>query len=867
MTEIITNYGVEPVKTEVSKVKSLPQKFDRSKPRKISHDEFWRREKRKNSGWIERLYNSIKNVTGLGVGSKKVEKALQQVKNQEISVQEFKNIVKGYNSSQESSAQLLGDAFAVAFSIPVFFMLHKQGNLLASRIKLNEKNAKTFIEDIFPKEYADKVLNTAKSNKKMLAIITALTALNAGYMKMCLLSLNSIGSPEYKVDEKIYGKKSQRTKIEAKRAKAAKRQNNKNGRNANLKNFVSGAINGLMLPVMLLGGVIGVPLFIIGNSLTRYFVGSKQDKNKSVEGYINNLTNEAVTTGLVTAGLAVPLFKKGNYIKVFNENLKKATDVLSKAKLEKPDYADKSALSELEDALYSSDKVSEIINGSMSIDEQIKQLTKENIFAVKFKQISNDGSSLTEALRENCPATRTVEQAQKFIDEKMGKGYKISKILGVGTIAETYLAKTTNGKDVCLKVLKEGISEEKILKDKEKFVEIVKNMKDKTEEEKAYLLKNVDDLSNGVLKEVDFQNEMKAAKELVPYTKVAKVVEPIEVKNGVYVMEKAEGISLSSLVDLNEAKLYRETLENGSTMSLLYQPSNKSNLGKLLKDKKTKEEKLETINAYIKKIEARTPEFGNIDLKENDVNYLIREYMKVLVEQFTKVEKDGKVLHADIHPGNVFIDVNALRNKKGKIFTLIDTGNTIKQTQAQSMRAVNLTSYIKHANVPDLAEYVLEGAILPKNLSKEEAVKKLTEELNKCFFDDKTTLERMTNENFLILSSNIMRKYDILPSDTQLNLFKARRSADNSLANMIETLLKIKLKDVTGTISGIGTGIGFGKDIALMMKKFNKLKSVQEKENLKLLTKEQAEKQKNNTNNLKTNSEKYLIYKLKQSMI
>lgn len=865
MTEISTNYEINQPKISNEVSQSAPIRQERVK-QSITHDEFWRREKRKNTGLIERLYNVIKNTTGLGTGSKKVERALSQVQDGKISQADFKQTVQNYNSSQETSAQLMGDGVTIATSIPMFFWMQKQGKMLASRVKLNEKGAKELIKGYVPKNYVDKLINLAKSDKKILGAAIGVTALNAGITKLFVMQLNRIGSKEYKLDEKVYGKKSERNEFEAYRAKEAKRQNKKNRRMADLRNFASGTVNGLLMPVMFLGGIVGAPLFLIGNSLTRYFVGSKEDKNKSVGGYVDNLANDAVSTGLVAAGLAIPLVKRGNYTKIFNENLKKATETLSKAKLEKPDYADKSALAELENAVYGSKNVSKIINSDIPTEEQIKKLTDENIFAVKFKQISNDGSDLAEALRENCPSTRTLEQAQKYIDDRMGKGYNVFKILGVGTIAETYLAKGPDGREVCLKVLKEGINEEKILKDKEKFIDIIKNLTDKSEEEKKYLLKNVDDLADGILKEVDFQNELEAAKALVPYTKVAKVVQPIEVKNGVYVMEKANGISLSSLVELNEAKLYRETLEKGSLMNVIYTPSEKSALGRALKDAKTKEEELKIVDEYIKKVEARTPEFGNIDLTENDVNRLLKEYMKVLVEQFNKVEKDGKILHADIHPGNVFIDINALKNKKGKVFTLIDTGNTIKQSQEQSLRAINLTSYIKRANVPDLAEYVLEGAILPKGMTQKEAVAKVAEELNKCFFDDKTALNRMTNESFLNLSSNIMRKYNIMPSDTQLNLFKARKSASNSLENMMNALLQLKLKDVDGFFSGMGSGLGIGKDIALLMRQFSKLKSVQEKENLKLLTKEQVSKQMNNPNMLETNSEKYLTYKLKQSM-
>ena len=581
MTELSTNYQLNQANLPQQSVQTPPVKQESAKYR-ISHDEFWNRERRKNTGLIERLYNVIKNTTGFGIGSKKVERKLEQVKSGQISQAEFKNIVQRYNSSQETSAQLLGDGLTVAASIPMFFLLQKKGNMLASRVKLNNKGAKTIIETMVPKAWTEKLFNLSQSNKKITGAVIGLTALSAGFTKLFVMQLNRIGSKEYKLDEKVYGKKSERNAFGAFRAKEAKRRNKKSRRIADFRNFVSGTINGLMMPVMLLGGAIGAPIFLAGNSLVRYFVGSKEDKNKSVGGYLNNLTGDVITTGLVTAGLAVPLVKHGNYAKVFNENLKKATETLSKAKLTSPDYAEKSALSQLEDAIYGSKDVSKIIDSNLPIEEQIKKLTEENIFAVKFKQISNDGSDLTEALRENCPPTRTIDEAQKYIDKQMGKGYDVSKLLGVGTIAETYLAKGPDGREVCLKILKEGISEEKILKDKEKFTNIVKNLSDKSEDEKAYLLKNIDDLANGILKEVDLKNELEAAKALVPYTKVANVVKPIEVKNGVYVMEKADGISLASLVELNEAKMYKETLEKNSAMNIFYEPSSKSKLGKAL---------------------------------------------------------------------------------------------------------------------------------------------------------------------------------------------------------------------------------------------------------------------------------------------
>lgn len=98
------------------------------------------------------------------------------------------------------------------------------------------------------------------------------------------------------------------------------------------------------------------------------------------------------------------------------------------------------------------------------MDEIINSLSDENIFAVKFLQIKNKGllsgeynkyEKISEALRENCPPTRTIEEAQEHINKLWGSSeYTISKLLGVGTVAETYLAKDKSGKEVCIKVLK-----------------------------------------------------------------------------------------------------------------------------------------------------------------------------------------------------------------------------------------------------------------------------------------------------------------------------------------------------------------------------------------------------------------------------
>ena len=71
-------------------------------------------------------------------------------------------------------------------------------------------------------------------------------------------------------------------------------------------------------------------------------------------------------------------------------------------------------------------------------------------------------------------------------------------------------------------------------------------------------------------------------------------------------------------------------------------------------------------------------------------------------------------LHVDIHPGNIFINIDALKSGKGKPYTLIDTGNTIDLTKEQAIKSLRLTSFIKNGNVKDITAYFIDGAILPR---------------------------------------------------------------------------------------------------------------------------------------------------------
>ncbi len=817
-------------------------------PKVLTLTDTFIKEKKKN-GLIERLYDGIKNLTGLGIGSKKVKAEIAKAENGEISKDEAIKSIENYGKSQETSAQLTGDLVSIGASGITFAFLNKWINFGRGVLKTNTRVEKFLKEALKSEETpaAGKFIakNSLKilDSKKNIMILSAIGAsLVGGISKYFTMKFNRVGSSEFKIEKE----KNKNTKSVLEKAilKEEKAELKKERKKANFRNFASGCINGAMTPLLSLGAIVATPLYLVGSSLNRFFIGSHREKDKSLTNYIQNLKNDSLAHATIALATAIPMIKKANYMKTYNINLDNTIAKLSKAKLTEPDYTGKSGYEQIQDILFNTKNIENIINSyKFTTDEQIQLLTKENIFAVKFKQISNDSSTLTRALRESCPVSRSLEDAQTIISKNFGPDYEVTKLLGVGTVAETYLVKIKNGKEVCIKMLKDGISREKILQDKEKFKNIINSCTGKTADEKDYLLKNLDDIANTILKEVDLKNEMEAAQNLVKHTKVANVVKPIEVKNNLYVMEKAEGISLSAFTELEHLRIEKKWAKIFG------------------KDTAAIDEK-------IKIAKQKLPNNGNFELTEKEAKRLVIEYHKVLNEQFRKIEKNGKFIHADIHPGNIFINVDALKSGKGKVFTLIDTGNVIQQSSTQALHNLNLDQYVYYKNVPDIVDFALNGAVLPEKMSQKEAIEKVSKDLSECLFDDKTKLEILDQDTILNLVEQIMQKYKIIPNNTQAALKKAKTSAKNSeeaLAQELNKIYREKIFDKDENLNKTELTKSIFKNIGRIIQErlYDKKQDIL---NLKELTFEQLKKQRHNPNNLQTNSENYLTAELKSLM-
>lgn len=817
----------------------------------------------KKNGIIEKIFDFAKGAIGFGVSSKKVKQRITAYENGEISEQEVKTSISKYRASQEGAEQGFGNTVSGLGAVLTYFGLTNQAKKLNARFEVGA--VPQFIEELSKNlPAASKIKSIITSNKKTLAIILPLTMAVGGMAKLVTLKFNRIGTKEFTVDNK--------ESLSKQEYKAAKKelgkQKFKKRLKQDFKNLFTGALNGLLAPVAgLAGGIVGVPAYLAAMTGIKYATG--ESKNKSLKGFAENIGDTAGSLGITALALGIPALTKARYSKTLAKNLEIVTKKLKGVTLQAPDLpSDKTAFNEIQDILLGSKGIKKILDNAegLSVEEQIVKLTDENIFAVKFMQIdkgklgafNSNISEISSKLIENCPPSRDLLGAQEEVNKLLGsQEYKLEKLLGVGTVAETYLAKDSNGKEVAVKILKKGIALEKIQKDKEALINIISEGKplEQLSETQKYLIRNVENLSEGISKEVDFVNEMKAAQELKKYTQKADVVTPIEAKPGIYVMEKAPGISLDTLTK------YCNLMDCRNFISKWEESEYKAN-------------QLAKIDQRIKKLKERSPDFENFEITTPQLKKLLNNYIEVLTEQFSKLERDGKVVHADIHPGNIFINLQSLQTGKGKLFTLIDTGNTINLNKEQTAMALKLTSYIKKGNVDDVVRVSLKDAILPEGLAHEEAVKAVTKDMKQIFFDNKTKINPMSVDEFYNLFNNVSRKYNIIPNNTQLNMEKAKKSANNSFEDLVNNFFQKKVSDLdpngglknASKAKQLKQGAKLMGEAALVGNKYIMTKSAQEANNLFKMSPKQAWNHFFNKNNLKSNSEEYLTYKFKQNM-
>ena len=510
------------------------------------------------------------------------------------------------------------------------------------------------------------------------------------------------------------------------------------------KDNLTGAIDGALAPVAVLkGAIIGIPLVMGENALQRY-IFVKSDDKKSTKDFLDkqkdNLAVKAVATGAIAYKARKLHTSLGSWDKAIEKALKNVKDLKPFEKVSVD--SDFNMLSSKAQLLLADPKFAmDIFASGKSVEEKMRIIEDKNIFLPKFIQTipenvlgmlgkdeidfgglklnTKEISTIITRFKSDCPQSRTVKEAQDFISKTYGDKYTIinDKALGVGTVAETFLAKdNTTGKEVVIKLLKKGMSAEKIENDRKAFIDLLKENSTDDKEKTDFLLRKINSLYDAWAKEVDLSKEMEATQILGKNARNYHAITPIEVKDNIYVMEKAPGIQFNEFID------------------------------QMMKENKK--------------------------LSKTDLMNLMRNYFQVFFEQLLSVPKKGeKVMHADPHPGNIFINLADTERP----FTFIDTGNVLRYTPEEAIEnALNHLDYFI-GNTKGIAKSLLREASLPEGMTEKQALEIVTKGLNEKVYNGHTNL--ITGGNFFQDVNNVALKVmsdnGIIANQNNTNLLKA----------------------------------------------------------------------------------------------
>lgn len=350
-----------------------------------------------------------------------------------------------------------------------------------------------------------------------------------------------------------------------------------------------------------------------------------------------------------------------------------------------------------------------------------------------------DLQGILQRIKSDCPTSRDIKAAQQMLDKEYNGAYKIDKLLGVGSIAESYLAKNNKGEEVVVKIVKQHfLDADKIAADKAKILKKVdERAKDdyhfltskqtiKTPERKEYDINQLDNMYKVWGEEVNLSQEALSAKEIGEQAARFQPVDVIDAKPNIFIMQKAQGVQLDS-----------------------------SKFAQKWKD---------------------------ANLTEADFKNFVENYVQVYCEQLFSLPKVGKkVVQSDPHGGNILVDVEKIKDLKNgsKPITIIDYGNTTKTERAQAIK--NLFNHIDYlvGNTDAIAEAMLEGAKLGKN-NKKQIIKEMSAALKDTIYNPDTKID-VDNPVKIFSTVNsfcldFMQKKNIIPNAGHINQMKAEET-------------------------------------------------------------------------------------------
>lgn len=647
------------------------------------------------NGFIGKISDKIKTLCGSKLTLKNLEKDIADVKNNKKDAAEVQKFLKDYQYQQREIREITTDV-ATGFAAFTVFRKVKTLGFLADAFTFNK-------------------LNAAKYFKIAAMVLAPLTAM---FTKPIIKAIDSIGikKEQYKEERTI------------------------------LRDMATGIVDGALAPLAMANMLIGLPVIAAVNSLSRYIFTKKDDK--SFKDMFAQQTQNIAPKAAAAAILILAAWRAKAKIKGWSEAAQKALKNVENLKVfkavEKP-LEFEELVQQIK--IMENPKLTDILNNSkLSLDEKMRKIEEFNLFVPKYLQTIPDNlmekygnkelGEIVTRFKSSCALSRTIEQAQEVVSKVYGSKYILigDKPLGVGTVAEAYLAKEAQtGKEVVIKILKDGMSLEKINADKKAIYEFLDASEIHDASRKDYFKRRIDSLFDAWAKEVDLAGESKAAKVLGKNARGYNAVVPIEVKDNVYVMERAKGIQLNELVD--------ELHKQGKTITT------------------------------------------------KDFIFIMANYFKVFMEQLLSVPKKGmKIMHADPHPGNIFVDIDNLE----KPYTFIDTGNVLSYTPKKAIQ--NLFSHLDYfiGNSRALAAQMLDGASLPEGMTMKQAITLVEKELKERAFNGSVKIADIPFKVINDLCLDIMQRHNIIANPNNTNLLKAEATYFSNLFSLkgIKKVLK-----------------------------------------------------------------------------
>lgn len=312
-----------------------------------------------------------------------------------------------------------------------------------------------------------------------------------------------------------------------------------------------------------------------------------------------------------------------------------------------------------------------------------------------------------ESLQSSCKPTRTLVQAQQYLDEVYGKGvYLLKKQLGAGSVGESYIAtQAEGGKNVIVKLLKRGVNAESLQKEEQLFLQVVNEFCEDSKQKflQTELVKN---LFKSWRSELSYANEALAAENLAKSASRYKVAKALAQKADSLVLEMAQGIPLDKLIKMIET---------------------------------FKANPAEFTQKYADDIQ-KSPWLANID---SWMEELPQKYASAINEMimFPVPKQGGRFVHGDPHAGNVFINM-----LDGKLdLTFIDTGFVFERTNQEIIKHLGFMADYMTGNSESLAKrFVDKATFLSQDISKSDLVKKLTQQLDEKLFNAHINLKNFS---------------------------------------------------------------------------------------------------------------------------